>query len=787
MAETKIRKYLRKFDQLFRGKRTGKQEKDRPKKLYGLFLAFLFVVTGAILLPGETTFQYSDYKVGVIAREEIIAPATFPIRKTDAEIDVERREASNSVLAQFFRDTEAEQQSQENINQFFNLLADYRQQYTYQQSLLQESRNEQAEVDSTLLAMIESRSARLEGMSDRFRQNYNIDVDFSHWDFIKEMDPESYSRFRTDCVQIMKDIVAIGIVNVPTLRSAFEGIELILNESEGISTTRRISEFSDTETVQEQISLRLRSYYSYPSDTTNVGFEVIQSFIIPNIKYDPEATENLRRDAVARVAPSRGFVQQNEKIIDQFERVSEDHYRKIESLRIFLTEQGMLQSRFSQVMMYLGQAVFLIILIAFFCVYLWQYRPKILKNTRSLSMIFLVFIFQLLFIFLITQQFGLSEYMVPTTIASMLLAILFDGGIGFYGTIVLAFIIGGFQGHEFVVTMFTLAGGVAAVLSVRKIRTRNQFFKSILYIFVAYALVLYSTGIMRMMSLSDISLMVMQYALPNAIFAPLITLGFLAFFESVFNSATDMTLLELSDLNRPLLRELAMRAPGTYHHSILLGNLSERAAEAIGANSLLARVGCYYHDIGKMEKPEYFIENRPEAREKHESLAPSMSALIISSHVRDGLEIAKKYKLPTEIQDFIEQHHGTSMISFFYTKAVEKSGEKYVIESDFRYPGPKPQTKETGIVMLADGVEAATRALKEPSSTRIRERVRSIVESKFQEGQLDECELTMRELAAISESFIQILTGIFHVRIEYPGQDEDKSQQTEEKIIEQSD
>ena len=369
----------------------------------------------------------------------------------------------------------------------------------------------------------------------------------------------------------------------------------------------------------------------------------------------------------------------------------------------------------------------------------------------------------------------------------MLLAVLFDGGVGFYGTIVLSFMTGGYLGLEYGIGIFAFAGGAAAVLSVRRIRARSQFFRSIVYIFAAYAVVLYSIGIMRLMSLSEISLILVKYSLFNAVFSPLITLGFLAFFETVFNAATDMTLLELSDLNRPLLRELAIRAPGTYHHSIVLGNLSERAAEAIGANSLLARVGCYYHDIGKIVKPEYFIENQPDAKERHEALAPSMSALIISSHVRDGLDIAKKHKLPKSIHDFIAQHHGTSKISFFYEKAVEKSGAKYINESDFRYPGPKPQTKEAGIVMLADGVEAATRALKDPSPSRIKERVRSIVELKFQEEQLDECELTLKDLNAIMASFTQIMTGIFHVRIEYPGAEKGDSSLTEEKIIEQSD
>ncbi|MCP4724861.1 MAG: HDIG domain-containing protein, partial [bacterium] len=341
------------------------------------------------------------------------------------------------------------------------------------------------------------------------------------------------------------------------------------------------------------------------------------------------------------------------------------------------------------------------------------------------------------------------------------------------------------------IVLYTLSGGAAAILTVRRIRNRSQYLKTVLYVIITYTAVLYIIGMMRFIQVSDISWTVLKFGLPNAIFSPLITLGFIALFEIVFGVATDMTLLELSDQNRPLLRDLAIKAPGTYHHSIVIGNLSESAAEAIGANSLLARVGCYYHDIGKTVKPEYFIENQPDSMKKHEALAPSMSSLIISSHVREGIEIADKFKLPEVIKDFIMQHHGTGKISFFYEKAIEKSGDKNINPADYSYPGPKPLTKETGIVMLADSVEAATRALKDPSPSRIKERVNSVIEKRFREGQLDSCELTFKDLRQIADRFIKILTGMFHVRLEYPDEDNNqksgKSISTQEKIIEKPD
>ncbi|MFC1477521.1 HD family phosphohydrolase [candidate division KSB1 bacterium] len=780
MAETVFRKYLKKLHAARSGFSREKNGHSRFQYAYAVLLLLAFVLVGTLLAPEYKTFKYAEYKPGTIAKEDIIAPEIIPIVKTQEEVDQERQEARERILAQFFRDRATEQNAVDNIASLFDRLADYCRLNRQLNEARQQTRITQAGNDTLLLQSIDEMRSRLDAEVDYFKSEPNIDVTRPSWDFVRDMGDAMFERFRYNCIQVVKDILAVGYHNAPTRSREFENITINIMD-EGSESTHNINAFFDSESVQDEIPQRLQSYYSSQSDTVYVGYDLIRNVIIPNIKYDGDLTKTLRDTAVRQVPLFRGYIGKGVRIISANQEVTEDHFRNIESLRVYLTEQSILQNPFTLPLMYLGQAGYLAIIMLVFASYLLQYRPRLMKDPRKISMLFLIFTIQLVFIYIITQQLGLSEYLIPTTIGSMLLAILFDGGVGFYGTIVIAFMVGGLLEHEFVITVLALVGGVVSVMAVRRIRTRGQLFKATIYIFAAYALVLFVTGFMQLMSVTDLSLTVFKYSLPNAIFSPLITLGFLALFESIFGGATDMTLLELSDLNRPLLRDLAMRAPGTYHHSIILGNLSERAAEAIEANSLLARVGCYYHDIGKMVKPEYFIENQPDAKERHESLAPSMSSIIISSHVRDGLEIAKKYKLPQIIQDFISQHHGTSKISFFYEKAVEKSGEKYVNESDFRYPGPKPQTKETGIVMLADGVEAATRALKDPSPARISERVRSIVEQKFQEGQLDECELTLRDLRAISESFIQILTGIFHVRIEYPGQEEEEDGREKDK------
>ena len=255
----------------------------------------------------------------------------------------------------------------------------------------------------------------------------------------------------------------------------------------------------------------------------------------------------------------------------------------------------------------------------------------------------------------------------------------------------------------------------------------------------------------------------------NGLASSIIALGVLPLFEYLFNTITNISLLELADFNHPLLQRMILEAPGTYHHSLIVGNLSEAACGAIGANALLARIGAYYHDIGKLEKPEYFSENQNIFASKHDTLTPSMSKLVITSHTKDGVELAKKYKLNQSIINFIRQHHGKSLVYFFYRRALESLEEDQDIkEEGFRYPGPKPDTKETAVVMLADSVEAATRALKEPSPSKISEVVHKIINNKFIDGQLDECELTLKDLEKIAAVFIRLLGGIYHSRINYP-------------------
>ena len=258
----------------------------------------------------------------------------------------------------------------------------------------------------------------------------------------------------------------------------------------------------------------------------------------------------------------------------------------------------------------------------------------------------------------------------------------------------------------------------------------------------------------------------------NGLVCGIITLGILPLFEYILQKVSNISLLELADFNQPILQRMVLEAPGTYHHSLVVGNLSDTASVAIGANGLLARIGAYYHDIGKLQKPEYFIENQDIRNNAHDTLSPTMSKLIIMNHVKEGLELAKKYSLTPILKDFIQQHHGSSLVYYFYRRALEgKEEDQEITEEGFRYPGPKPTTKETAIVLLADSVEAATRTLKDPSPDKIKEMVHKVINNKFIDGQLDECELTLKDIEKISNVFTKILGGIYHSRLHYPQED----------------
>ncbi len=364
----------------------------------------------------------------------------------------------------------------------------------------------------------------------------------------------------------------------------------------------------------------------------------------------------------------------------------------------------------------------------------------------------------------------LTMYAIPLATGSMLAALLIDTHTAIVFSVITSLIAGIWIGNPFY-SVFSFAAGLTAAFSVIRCKRRSAIWRAGLFVGLVSVLTSLIITFFQMQLLTLNTPITLGFALLNGLVVATLVSAFLPLLEYLFNLTTDISLLEHLDLNQPLMRNLLVEAPGTYHHSIIVGNLVESAAEAVGVNPLLARVSAYYHDIGKIKMPEYFIENQPMSISRHDKLAPHMSSLILMSHVKEGVELAKQYKLPESIIDIIQQHHGTSVITYFYQKAKEQQGDTATppTENDFRYAGPKPQTRVAALVLMADAVEAASRTLTDPIPTRVSALVDRIINHFFLDGQLDACELTLKDLQEIKSHFVFLLTTMFHRRIEYPG------------------
>jgi putative nucleotidyltransferase with HDIG domain len=357
----------------------------------------------------------------------------------------------------------------------------------------------------------------------------------------------------------------------------------------------------------------------------------------------------------------------------------------------------------------------------------------------------------------------------PVPVGGVLLTVLFNPRLAFAGSLALTILTGIMLAAPLQYFLYTFVGSLVGIFSLAGRQERTAFFRAggLLGLSNAYTLLAFA------LIEGDTSALVADVVggLVNGATVAVLATGLLPVLEYSFERTTSFTLLELSNLNQPMLKHLVLRAPGTYYHSIMVGTLAEAAAEAVGADALLCRVGAYYHDIGKTRHPTYFIENQSDALSRHDKLAPSLSRAIVMSHVKEGIEMARGYGLPKLLEDMIPQHHGTRLVTYFYQRAKEAAnpGLQAVKEEDYRYPGPKPQTPEAAILMLADAVEASARTLRDPTPARIQGAVQKIINGIFVDGQLDECDLTLRDLHLIANSFVRILMGIFHHRVDYPG------------------
>jgi putative nucleotidyltransferase with HDIG domain len=414
-----------------------------------------------------------------------------------------------------------------------------------------------------------------------------------------------------------------------------------------------------------------------------------------------------------------------------------------------------------------GGLLFALVAVGALAAYVWGFRRQLLTSTSSLIISGAVLVAAVVAAESLTQVPGADFVIVPTV--AITIAALVDTGLAVVVTGILALMTGLLAGTDLTTAMVAFFGGLAGIVGVSRLSARYDVVRVGLLVGVVNLLALVGLDFMEGASLLEAPVWhQLFWSFVDGGFAAMLAVGLTPFLEAPFGLVTAMRLIELTNPNQPLLRKLLVEAPGTYQHSIMVGNLAEAATEAVGGNSLLARVGAIYHDIGKVKRPYLFIDNQFGAENPHDRLSPSLSALIIASHVRDGVELAREHGLPPAVTDFIAQHHGTTVIRYFYEKARDQDTGEGVLEEDFRYDGPKPQSKEAAIVMLADASEATSRTLKNPNPEAIEQVVRRIIKDRLADGQLDEADLTLRDLDVIARTFTRVLTGVFHERIEYP-------------------
>ncbi len=500
----------------------------------------------------------------------------------------------------------------------------------------------------------------------------------------------------------------------------------------------------------------------------------------PNLVQDQAATLAAAETAMEQVEPVSVTVRPGELILAAGQTVTESDLETLTTLGLRSGEDTRL--------LYLGLLFFVALLFCLFGTYLRLYAKQVWDSSSKIVLLGLLIVFALFIGKLVTlldfggrwQADSLMGFLVPVPAFSMLVAALFGHKVALFFTLFIAIFVGIMGSDQLIYSIAAMVGGIVGIYQITKMDQRSKYVLAALYVGGSYALTVAAWGLMGGYSWEYIGVGIVL-GLINGLFSAILTIGSLPFWEGAFGITTEIRLLELCNSNQPLLRRMMVDAPGTYQHSILVANMAEAAAEELGANALLVRVGAYYHDIGKLKRPYFFIENQGNGENPHDKMQPTLSVLIISSHPKEGVEMAKKYKLPEAVIDIIAQHHGTGFAGFFYRKAKEL-GMEDIKEEDFRYPGPKPQSKEAAIVLLADSVQAAIHSMKNPTKGQIDGKIREIIRGKFEDGQLEESPLTFRDLDTIAAVFSRVLAGVSHHRISYtlPGDNKKKKVQKDD-------
>lgn len=538
------------------------------------------------------------------------------------------------------------------------------------------------------------------------------------------------------------------------LKSLQENLKVIMNKV--LDMDIREDNEEDIKKAQDAIAVKFNSS-KLSRNLRDLGIRIGILMVKPNFFYDEEKTNELKAEAKKSVQPI--VIKKGQIIVKEGEPVTDRDL-------IILKDLGLLDSEDNKYI-YLNIAALVLLVMFLQWFYIYKYYKEIYNDYSKLILLNILTCISILLGRTISI---ISPFLIPLACIPMLITLLINYKISIASSIINCILLSAVVQFNIEITLLAILNSILGAVALKRLQQRNDILYASLFIGIMNVILTFTVGFLLSNNVVEV-LKRSGYSFIGSIMAAILTVGFLPFFESTFDIVTNIKLLELSNPNHPVQKKLLLEAPGTYHHSVLVANLAEVAAEQVGGNPVLARVAAYYHDIGKIKRPMFFKENQVGRDNPHDKINPNLSTLIITSHVKDGIEIAKEYKLPKVIRDAIEQHHGTSLVKYFYVTAKNNSERPEEIkEEDFRYSGPIPTSKENAILMLADGVEAAVRSISEPTKGKIEEMVNNIIKARVNESQLDNCDLTLKDLDKIRAAFLKALSGIYHQRIEYPSE-----------------
>ncbi len=690
-------------------------------KIYRFLITSMTVILITLLFPNLGNFKYEYQKGKPWMHETLIAPFDFAILKTDNEVLQEK----DSILNKFYPFFTIESSIFEKVTADFN-----------------------TDFDKKWRKLINSKSFLEKNKS-------------------KQIIEKEHDEIKKHLLSNLEEIYTIGIANLQNELNeiGFKEPDFINKSVNKLNELVAISEVYTPKSAYQHFAKKNKSDYnssSYQSFIQNLN---IDSYLLPNLFYDKTMSDQVKTSMLANVSLSKGIVESGTRIVLVGDVIDEDTFIVLESLK--KDYENILGSSQSHYLIVIGQCLLIISCIVLLFLYLRNFRRQILHDNKKLLFILLFVLLYVAITTLVLNFPRVNVYIIPFALITIVVRTLMDSRTALFVFIITVLLTGFLAPNGFEFVFLQLSAGIMAIYSLPRLERRGQLVLTGIITFLTYSVVYFAFAITQETNITDIKWENFMFFAINGLFLTF-SYSLIYIFEKLFGFLSDVTLIELSNQNHPLLRQLTQHSPGTFQHSLQVANLAEAAINQIGGNPLLVRTGALYHDIGKMKHPIYFIENQLSNTNPHDKLEFDKSAQIITDHVKYGVKVAKKHKLPQQIIDFIETHHGAGRVQYFYTSFKNKYPDKEIDEEKFTYPGPDPFTKETAVLMMADSVEAASRSLKEKTPETIRNLINSIIDKQVSQNRFQNADITFKNVNQVKEIFTNALINVYHARIEYP-------------------